>query len=57
MEYIYNLSDFDKVTTIIVLCCSTAAILFLFLRIAIGKYELPSDSYFGVNIIGTMTSL
>jgi hypothetical protein len=57
MEYIYNLSDFDKVTTIIVLCCLSAALLFLFLRITIGKYELPSDSYFGVNIIGTMTSL
>jgi hypothetical protein len=57
MEYIYNLSDFDKVTTIIVLCCSSAALFFLFLRMTIGKYELPSDSYFGVNIIGTMTSL
>jgi len=57
MEYIYNLSDFDKVTTIIVLCCLSAALFFLFLRMTIGKYELPSDSYFGVNIIGTMTSL
>jgi len=57
MEYIYNLSDFDKVTTIIVLCCSSAALFFLFLRTTLGKYELPSDAYFGVNIIGTMTSL
>jgi hypothetical protein len=57
MEYIYNLSDFDKVASIIILCCTSAALFFLFLRITLGKYELPSDSYFGVNIIGTMTSL
>jgi len=57
MEYIYNLSDFDKVTSIILLSCLSAALLFHFLRITLGKYELPSDAYFGVNIIGTMTSL
>jgi hypothetical protein len=56
MEYIYNLSDFDKVASII-LFCTSAALFFLFLRLTLGKYELPSDSYFGVNIIGTMTSL
>ena len=57
MEYIYNLSDFDKVTTIILLCCLSAALLFVCLRMTLGRYELPSDAYFGVNIIGTMTSL
>lgn len=57
MEYIYNLSDFDKVTSIIIMCCSFAALFFLLLRITLGRYELPSDAYFGVNIIGTMTSL
>jgi hypothetical protein len=57
MEQIYNLSDFIKVSFFVAVSCLTAALFYHFLKFVLGKRDLPSDSYFGINIIGTMTSL
>jgi len=57
MEQIYNLSDLTKVLVFVLLSCSSAALVYHALNATIGKFNLPSDANYGVNIIGTMTSL
>ena len=54
---LYKLPDVEIVFLFVILTTGYTAILYNFLRILLSRFSLPNDSYFGVTIIGTLTSL
>lgn len=57
MEHLYVLSDLTILFFFVAATCIYSLFLYNFLRLTVGRLRLPTDSYFGITIIGTLVSI
>ena len=57
VEHLYVLSDLTILFFFVAATCIYSLLLYNVLRFTVGRLRLPTDSYFGITIIGTLVSI